>query len=99
MNRLEHVLTVLGEEASEVQQAKDKILRFGMQSCAPGSSSTNMEDLIQEINEFMSVVEILREEHGIPIVLDPQRMEAKKLKLKTYMRICEEIGTIKNENP
>lgn len=61
MNLKEHLLTVLSEECSEVQQAVSKALRFGAKDSRPGTNTTNAKDIEKEFIEAMAVRDMLRE--------------------------------------
>jgi len=63
----EYLLVCLAEECSEVTKACSKILRFGMDSCHPKDhKTTNKNNLVYELNDLMSVVEMLVERGIIP---------------------------------
>jgi hypothetical protein len=66
-NDQEYLLVCLAEECSEVTKACSKILRFGMDSYHPKDhKTTNKNNLVYELNDLMSVVEMLVERNIIP---------------------------------
>ena len=96
MNKIEHLLTCLLEECSEIQKATAKALRFGLDDHAPDSDSTNAEDIAAEIIDLISVIELLKEEKIILNSQDPQQLiEKKKEKINFYMEYAKKRGTLK----
>ena len=69
---LSYNLNLLSEEASEVIQAISKIIRFGEMSVSPYDHQANIFLLIKEINDFMAVVELLKEHYGVSILCKDQ---------------------------
>ena len=59
MNRTEHLITIFGEEGSEVAQRASKILRFGVDEVQPGQVKTNAERLVDEYADIIAVAEML----------------------------------------
>lgn len=55
------LLTILMEEAAEVQVMASKILRFGAGDGYPGTGRINTQDLAKEIGEFNYLVMRIRE--------------------------------------
>lgn len=67
MNEKEYLITCLSEECSEVAKACSKALRFGLDTHHPRDHKTsNKTHLIYELNDLMSVVEMLVERGIIP---------------------------------
>lgn len=56
--REREILTILIEEAAEVQQRATKSLRFGVVEIQPGQQLTNAQRLGLEIGDFMEIVEL-----------------------------------------
>lgn len=93
MNRLDHLLVILMEEAAEVQQAAAKALRFGLYDGYPNSASTNEQDLKKELNQLIATVQKIRDE-GID--LDGcfhQRLE-KREKIEHWLEYSKELGRL-----
>ena len=53
------LLDKLQEESAEVIQAVSKIRRFGQQNKHPDRSTTNYQELIQELEDFLAIVAAL----------------------------------------
>lgn len=51
-----YLISKLQEEAAEVIQAVSKINRFGETNSHPERSSTNIEELVGEIEDFLAIV-------------------------------------------
>jgi len=69
--RQREILTILIEEAAEVQQRATKALRFGLEEVQPGQELTNAERLAREVGDFETMTEMALEEgliHGDDVV-------------------------------
>lgn len=51
------VLTIIIEEAAEVQQRATKMLRFGVKEVQPGQPYTNSERLADEVGDLSAILE------------------------------------------
>lgn len=95
MNREEHLLTCLGEEAAEVAQRVSKALRFGLREVQKGQPKTNRERIIEEIKDFIAVAESL---YRLGILdsfqPNPHEIKAKGDKIEKYMEISREQGVL-----
>jgi len=90
MNRLEETLVILAEEAAEVVQQVAKIQRFGIDSeHLKESGTTQREKLVQEIGDFLCLVDALQDQG----ILSEQELVAAKrkkaLKLEIWSKIYE----------
>lgn len=96
MNRTEHLLTCLAEEAAEVAQAATKALRFGLQDTNPRTGTTAEQHICAELNDLVAVAELLRERGALPHLdgTDNAQIGAKKAKVARYMAISEQRGTL-----
>lgn len=94
MNRTEHLLACLTEEAGEVAQAVGKALRFGLTDGYPGTDRTNEQDIANEVCDLAAIVEMLVDCGAIPPPWVRQRMAAKKAKVEEFMRYAEQRGTL-----
>lgn len=88
MNKTEHLLTVLSEEAAEVIHAASKSLRFGILHDWPGKGENNLRVLERELADLMAVADLLG------LVVRPEDKAAKVEKLKKYMCLAREVGTL-----
>ena len=107
MNRKEHLLTILGEECSELHQELCKALRFGIweQRDLPTSNS---QRIFKEYNDLIAMVEMVNEvaketsfqeasvtvgDKGI-MYRDEKMIQAKKKKVEKYLLYSKELGTL-----
>lgn len=93
MNRLEHLLTQLGEECAEVAQRASKAARFGIMEVQPGQDMNNARRITNEVEDMIGVVELLQAEGVLPQP-DRSRINAKKEKIEKYLRYARECGTL-----
>lgn len=86
MNRMEHLLTILCEEAAEVQQATTKLMRFGADEGRDigDNHADNTVRLRYEINQLYAMVEMLRSE-GLNLDADLCVVQEKKAKVEKYL--------------
>lgn len=111
MNDLEHKLTCLGEECTEVAicanelaisanlvaQRVSKALRFGLEDVQVEQAYTNGQRLISELNDLMGAVELLIEKGVVEWSVDREAVEAKKERIKKYLAYSKECGTLQDE--
>ena len=67
----------LQEEAAEVIQALSKIRRFGPQSRHPERQSTNMQEFIGEVEDFLALIAALEANKVIDLQLSQQNIAYK----------------------
>lgn len=80
------LLTILIEEASEIQQRATKALRFGLDEIQPGQPLNNAQRLDYEIGDFVAVLRRLQAiEVSNPFAIETAA-QAKDLKLAKYMQ-------------
>lgn len=84
--REREILTILIEEAAEVQQRATKMLRFGMCEVQPGQAYTNRERLADEVGDLSAILEMAFREG----LLSQERVyyasQAKDEKLRAFMQ-------------
>lgn len=103
MNKQEHLLVIVAEEAVEVAQRATKALRFGMQQIqidrnepSPNSQNplarTNKERLEDELCDLLATCELA----GIQVDLAKfnERMAMKRRKVETYLEFSRQQGTL-----
>jgi hypothetical protein len=107
MNRLEHLLTILGEECSELHQDICKAMRFGIYEQRDLPTS-NAQRIFKEFNDLMAVVEMVNDEavkispirYGIGLAerglmyRDEEFIAKKKEKVEKYLIYSKECGTL-----
>lgn len=98
MNRQEHLLTILGEECSELHQAISKILRFGINSNYDNGVN-NLDQMQKEFNDVLAMVEMVNDEFlrtKSPNIIYFNRAltEAKTEKVEKYLLYSKECGTL-----
>ena len=93
MNRQEHLLTIVGEECSEVHQVCSKALRFGLEHKKPDQSHTNHIRLLQEFNDLLGAMELLFQ-CPIENLISRTDMEAKKERIEKFLEISKECGRL-----
>ncbi len=75
----QYYLDKLQEEAAEVIQAISKVRRFGPDNNHPDRQSTNMQELIGEVEDFMALLAALEANKVIDLTLSHSNI-AYKLK-------------------
>jgi len=109
MNVIEHLLTCVIEEASELQKAATKALRFGLDDAwadndlgLPKWDLTPRQEITYELNDLMAAVRLLRG-HGVLPEITPQDTEqrfGKMEKIRVMMDYARLQGTLdKEEQP
>lgn len=96
MNRLEHLLTILGEEGVEVAQRCSKALRFGLDEIQPGQDLSNAERIRGEFIDLLTVMTMLVKEGVIAAVGDDDlpAMETKRQKVEKFLQYSRNCGTL-----
>lgn len=75
------LLDKLQEEAAEVIQAVNKIRRFGETSKHPDRTTTNKEDLVNELEDFLAILAALEYAKYLDLVPHQQNILHKTHKL------------------
>jgi NTP pyrophosphatase (non-canonical NTP hydrolase) len=100
MNRQEHLLACLAEEAGEIVQAVGKALRFGLQDGYPGTSRTNEQDIKDECNQLLAVFEMLKcdvfKMADDEISRTAKTIDKKQKKVLEYMEYAEKTGALRD---
>lgn len=100
MNRIEHLLSILGEECNEVAQRVSKALRFGLKESQAGQDLDNAQRIRKELDHLLVAVEMLCEEGALSAYVDPNEMDRKRTAVEHYLKYSMECGTlIEVENP
>lgn len=94
MNTDEHLLTLLMEEAAEVVKDASKSLRFGVGDRYDLGPS-NIERLIDELNDLMAVVELLVHQGILPPTwIDKEKQRRKRNKVHNFMEYAKGVGSL-----
>jgi len=75
------LLDKLQEEAAEIIQAVSKIRRFGENSHHPDRTTTNKQDLINELEDFLAILAALEYTKYLDLVPHQQNILSKTHKL------------------
>lgn len=87
MNLREHLIQTLQEECAEIIQAASKINRFGERETYPDGIG-KIQKLEQEFNDFLAVVEMLRDNTSIRVYENPEMIALKKTKIVNHFIIA-----------
>ena len=77
----QYLICKLQEEAAEVIQAVSKINRFGEQGKHPNRATTNKQELVQELEDFLAIVAVLEQTQWIDLTLSQSNIKSKALAL------------------
>ena len=76
-NKIQYLICKLQEEAAEVIQAVSKINRFGEQNSHPDRATTNKQELVQELEDFLAILAVLENAKWIDLTLSQSNIYAK----------------------
>lgn len=93
MTRKEQLLTILGEECSEVQQRCSKAIRFGLDEVQIGQTLSNKERILYELNDLFAVLEMVYKQPLVDLINEKQ-IQLKKEKVETYLLYSANLGTL-----
>lgn len=68
-NKIDYLTSKLQEEAAEVIQAVSKIRRFGPDNHHPDRQTTNKQELVGEIEDFLAILAALEGHQYIDLTL------------------------------
>lgn len=94
MTRTQYLLARVAEEAAEVAQRALKAQAYGINEVQPEQARDNAERLIQEFNELIAVMQMLRVMGAIPHIYDEKAMAAKKEKVEHFMNYARMRGEV-----
>lgn len=94
MNKIEHLLTCLVEECSEVQKEATKALRFGLDDKWKNNPD-QAEKIIVEVCDLVAVLEMLIDEGALPVLgIEDKLIKKKKEKVLEYMQYAVKRKTL-----
>lgn len=96
MNRVEHILTIVGEECAEVAQRASKAARFGLSEIQAGQDLDNRERILYEFADLCGALELLNDGCLIEEVVSGLRsqIDAKKAKVEKYLDYSLQVGSL-----
>lgn len=94
MDREQHLLLKLMEEAAEVAHIASKTIQFGFDEVRPGQNQTNGERLCDEIQDFDTIVDMLNAECKLGFKKDYIKAIKKQGKVAKYSMLSEELGRL-----
>ena len=77
----QYLICKLQEEAAEVIQAVSKINRFGEAGKHPDRATTNKQELVGELEDFLAILAVLEEMRWIDLTLSRDNIKAKAMSL------------------
>jgi NTP pyrophosphatase (non-canonical NTP hydrolase) len=80
-NKIQYLTAKLQEEAAEVIQAVSKINRFGPDNSHPDRTTTNKQELVGEIEDFLAILGVLEQLEYFDLTLSRDRIAHKALQL------------------
>jgi NTP pyrophosphatase (non-canonical NTP hydrolase) len=75
--KIQYLTAKLQEEAAEVIQAVSKINRFGPHNSHPDRTTTNLQELVGELEDFLAIVAALEHYKYIDLTLSQQQIANK----------------------
>jgi NTP pyrophosphatase (non-canonical NTP hydrolase) len=75
--KIQYLTAKLQEEAAEVIQAVSKINRFGPHNRHPDRTTTNLQELVGELEDFLAIVAALEHYQYIDLTLSQQQIANK----------------------
>jgi hypothetical protein len=97
LNKTEHLLACLIEEAAEIQKNACKGLRFGLDNHYKDNPD-NATAISIEFYEMVAVFKILEDEGIFPKINGAIIIEDKKKRVLEFMRYAEKVGTLESED-
>lgn len=76
-NKIQYLTAKLQEEAAEVIQAVSKINRFGPDNRHPERTTTNKQELVGEIEDFLAILAALEGHQYIDLTLSQRNIVQK----------------------
>ena len=80
-NKTQYLICKLQEEAAEVIQAVSKINRFGEANSHPDRTTTNKQELVQELEDFLAILGVLEQTGWLDLNPSKENIKRKALQL------------------
>ena len=87
MNRTEHMLIKIAEEASEIVKDAAKAIRFGLADKEPGQDDTNLRRLEREFAQLSELSDMMG------LLIRDEDKKASHLKIMKYLEVSRKNGT------
>lgn len=98
MRKAEMLWAILQEELAEVIQEVAKLLRFGPGEIMPGQELTNLERVVNELNDLWAMVAMIANAGHIPEDwLSPERQHRKAANVAKYLDYSRQCGTLEED--
>lgn len=95
MNRAEHLLVILGEEAAEVTKEAAKCLRFGPTEVYPAVGISNIQRVVNEFNDIYAMMVMLQADGIIKgDFIDTLAISNKIDKVEAHLLYSKNCGTL-----
>jgi hypothetical protein len=99
MDRAEHILTVVAEEANEIAHRVSKAKRFGLQEVQPGQGMTNAARVHQELGDLVGIYMVAVREGLLPpfdwtLGNIGRLADEKGAKVERFLEISKREGTL-----
>ena len=80
-NKTQYLICKLQEEAAEVIQAVSKINRFGESGRHPDRSTTNKQELVAELEDFLAILGVLEQLQWLDLTPSRENIKNKAIAL------------------
>lgn len=94
MNRTQHLLSKLAEECAEVAQIAIKTALFGMDDIWDSFTITNRQRIHAELNDLMSIIDMLNNEAGLSFTRDENDISLKKERVNFFAEYSKKRGLL-----
>lgn len=94
---LDHLLGLLTEEGCEIGVEVSKVRRFGLYEQYTQEHPTNIQRVVNEVKDLVSVALIIQECYGIDFgveILDEEYFSNKKEKIMFYENLSSRLGLL-----
>lgn len=96
MDRIQFLFCKLAEEAAEVTHIAMKNQQFGMNETMPGQPFNNAERAHQEINDLLTIIDMLNEEFDFGFVKNGIQMKLKREKVEKFHEKSVMLGQVRH---
>jgi len=99
MDRIEHILSCVAEEGTEVSQRACKALRFGLREVQPGQELPldNWQRMVAEFHDLYGALIMLAEDSGrdrSELAPTATIVAAKRARIEKYMELAIQSGSL-----